>query len=181
MQVFKYSKHCRVCDKCVNRFDHHCRVCKNYNSVWPVFRFLEETFDAYIFPLFLQWLNNCVGKKNYRKFFTLMVSALLLVRKSLDFIAALIFLSFNLYQIVKYWYVLFFLIAAYTSVVNWDCGIDMLFSRSQEIQRRHCYQAGKQFLVGALCYSCGVYFTLLELWSQPYYFWYQTAMRPFNF
>ncbi|KAL0363898.1 UNVERIFIED_CONTAM: putative protein S-acyltransferase 22 [Sesamum angustifolium] len=47
--VFKYSKHCRVCDKCVDRFDHHCR-----------------------------WLNNCIGKRNYRKFFTLMVSALLL-------------------------------------------------------------------------------------------------------
>ncbi|KAH7570042.1 hypothetical protein JRO89_XS05G0036100 [Xanthoceras sorbifolium] len=53
-QVFKYSKHCRVCDKCVDRFDHHCR-----------------------------WLNNCIGKKNYRQFFTLMVSALLLVSMSL--------------------------------------------------------------------------------------------------
>ncbi|KAI3696370.1 hypothetical protein L1987_79384 [Smallanthus sonchifolius] len=48
----------------------------------------------------VEWLNNCVGKKNYRKFFTLMISALLL------------------------------------------------------IQLRHCYQAGKQFLIGALCYSC---------------------------
>ncbi|KAK7307084.1 hypothetical protein VNO77_39830 [Canavalia gladiata] len=50
VEVFKYSKHCRVCDKCVDRFDHHCR-----------------------------WLNNCIGKRNYRKFFTLMVSALLLL------------------------------------------------------------------------------------------------------
>ncbi|KAL3578817.1 hypothetical protein D5086_020321 [Populus alba] len=50
VEVFKYSKHCRVCDKCVDRFDHHCR-----------------------------WLNNCVGKKNYGQFFTLMVSALLLL------------------------------------------------------------------------------------------------------
>ncbi|KAJ0900230.1 putative protein S-acyltransferase [Helianthus annuus] len=50
VEVFKYSKHCRVCDKCVDRFDHHCR-----------------------------WLNNCVGKKNYKKFFTLMISALLLL------------------------------------------------------------------------------------------------------
>ncbi|KAM0057817.1 putative protein S-acyltransferase [Helianthus debilis subsp. tardiflorus] len=41
VEVFKYSKHCRVCGKC--------------------------------------WLNNCVGKKNYKKFFTLMVSALLLL------------------------------------------------------------------------------------------------------
>ncbi|CAI0462965.1 unnamed protein product [Linum tenue] len=50
VEVFKYSKHCRVCNKCVDRFDHHCR-----------------------------WINNCIGKKNYRKFFTLMVSALLLL------------------------------------------------------------------------------------------------------
>ncbi|GLT27609.1 hypothetical protein SLA2020_025940 [Shorea laevis] len=50
VEVFKYSKHCRVCDKCVDRFDHHCR-----------------------------WLNNCIGKKNYRQFFTLMISALLLL------------------------------------------------------------------------------------------------------
>ncbi|KAI7737759.1 hypothetical protein M8C21_013254 [Ambrosia artemisiifolia] len=50
VEVFKYSKHCRVCDKCVDRFDHHCR-----------------------------WLNNCIGKKNYKKFFALMVSALLLL------------------------------------------------------------------------------------------------------
>ncbi|KAL2546687.1 putative protein S-acyltransferase 22 [Forsythia ovata] len=50
VEVFKYSKHCRVCDKCVDNFDHHCR-----------------------------WLNNCIGKRNYRKFFTLMVSALLLL------------------------------------------------------------------------------------------------------
>ncbi|KAL3511086.1 hypothetical protein ACH5RR_030487 [Cinchona calisaya] len=50
VEVSKYSKHCRVCDKCVDRFDHHCR-----------------------------WINNCIGKRNYRKFFTLMVSALLLL------------------------------------------------------------------------------------------------------
>ncbi|KAK9052171.1 hypothetical protein SSX86_028799 [Deinandra increscens subsp. villosa] len=50
VEVYKYSKHCRVCDKCVDRFDHHCR-----------------------------WLNNCIGKRNYKKFFALMVSALLLL------------------------------------------------------------------------------------------------------
>ncbi|XP_058081903.1 probable protein S-acyltransferase 22 [Magnolia sinica] len=50
VEVFKYSKHCRVCDKCVDGFDHHCR-----------------------------WLNNCIGRKNYSRFFTLMVSALLLL------------------------------------------------------------------------------------------------------
>ncbi|KAK4358046.1 hypothetical protein RND71_023656 [Anisodus tanguticus] len=50
VEVFKYSKHCRVCDKCVDQFDHHCR-----------------------------WINNCIGNRNYRKFFMLMVSALLLL------------------------------------------------------------------------------------------------------
>ncbi|KAL6983432.1 putative protein S-acyltransferase 22 [Sarracenia purpurea var. burkii] len=50
VEVFKYSKHCRVCDKCVDHFDHHCR-----------------------------WLNNCIGKRNYLKFFILMVSALVLL------------------------------------------------------------------------------------------------------
>ncbi|XP_042441322.1 probable protein S-acyltransferase 22 [Zingiber officinale] len=50
LQVLKYSKHCRVCDKCVDGFDHHCR-----------------------------WINNCIGRKNYKRFFILMVFALLLL------------------------------------------------------------------------------------------------------
>ncbi|ONK60046.1 uncharacterized protein A4U43_C08F13630 [Asparagus officinalis] len=50
VEVLKYSKHCRVCDKCVDGFDHHCR-----------------------------WLNNCIGRRNYRRFFVLMISALLLL------------------------------------------------------------------------------------------------------
>ncbi|KAJ0256258.1 protein S-acyltransferase 22 [Hirschfeldia incana] len=49
-EVLKYSKHCRVCDKCVDSFDHHCR-----------------------------WINNCIGKRNYIKFFSLMVSAISLL------------------------------------------------------------------------------------------------------
>ncbi|KAJ6805238.1 putative protein S-acyltransferase 22 [Iris pallida] len=50
VEVQRYSKHCRVCDKCVDSFDHHCR-----------------------------WLNNCIGKRNYRRFFILMISALLML------------------------------------------------------------------------------------------------------
>ncbi|XP_062210306.1 probable protein S-acyltransferase 22 isoform X2 [Phragmites australis] len=49
-KVLKNSKHCRVCDKCVDGFDHHCR-----------------------------WLNNCIGKRNYKGFFVLMASAVALL------------------------------------------------------------------------------------------------------
>jgi palmitoyltransferase len=38
-RVFAASKHCRLCNKCVERFDHHCK-----------------------------WLNNCIGRHNYKAF-----------------------------------------------------------------------------------------------------------------
>jgi len=44
------SKHCGVCNRCVNKFDHHC-----------------------------QYLNNCVGAKNYKLFFQLIVTVFVMV------------------------------------------------------------------------------------------------------
>jgi hypothetical protein len=38
------AKHCRICDKCVARFDHHCG-----------------------------WMNNCIGEKNTRYFVAFLV------------------------------------------------------------------------------------------------------------
>lgn len=43
------TKHCGICNKCVDRFDHHCK-----------------------------WLNNCVGHRNYVAFILCVISALLI-------------------------------------------------------------------------------------------------------
>jgi hypothetical protein len=47
--VLTTAKHCGACNRCVNDFDHHCR-----------------------------WINNCVGSKNYKEFFRLIVAAFLM-------------------------------------------------------------------------------------------------------
>ncbi|XP_026758017.2 probable palmitoyltransferase ZDHHC11B [Galleria mellonella] len=45
----KKTKHCSICNKCVDHFDHHCK-----------------------------WLNNCVGLRNYPSFVASVVTALLI-------------------------------------------------------------------------------------------------------
>lgn len=46
--VNKDSKHCRRCDRCTEGFDHHCK-----------------------------WVNNCIGKPNYRSFVIMINSVMI--------------------------------------------------------------------------------------------------------
>lgn len=50
------ASHCRQCDNCVENEDHHCI-----------------------------WLNNCIGKRNYRTFFTFVISSALLCLYAIAF------------------------------------------------------------------------------------------------
>lgn len=47
--VTESAKHCGACNRCTEGFDHHCR-----------------------------WLNNCVGKANYKNFFRLIVATMVM-------------------------------------------------------------------------------------------------------
>ncbi|GFH17248.1 palmitoyltransferase, partial [Haematococcus lacustris] len=64
--VGETSKHCRACDRCVEGFDHHCK-----------------------------WLNNCVGQKNYKRFFALVLFTLSLLVLQLAWALWLFVISFT--------------------------------------------------------------------------------------
>ena len=60
------SRHCNICNRCVDRFDHHC-----------------------------PWINNCVGTKNHGYFFLYIIFTILYITLILSLSAIMILNSFN--------------------------------------------------------------------------------------
>ena len=66
----KESRHCHICNKCVDRFDHHC-----------------------------QWLNNCIGIGNHSVFYAYLLSIwLYLLALNFDIIFNLVYFTYENYQ-----------------------------------------------------------------------------------
>jgi len=106
-QVDVLSYHCKVCCRCVEEFDHHC-----------------------------VFLNNCIGRKNYKQFFRLLLS---LITYTSTNIGMGIWLFFNLENVFRW-------IALSYSILSF-----VVFAEILSLTIFHCY------------ISCFLYKTTLQV------------------